>query len=141
MPHVLALSSTTCLLPLLHSTFLSRVFGPDSSQADVFGEVSLLIDNVLDGYNCCIIAYGQTGSGKTYTMEGVGDGDGAGVNTRALAELFRLVEERRERVGDVEVLGSMLEIYNEQLFDLLGQHKSNKGLDIKEVGLLVKNIF
>ena len=69
-----------------------KVFQPDSSQTAVFEEVAPLIASVLDGYNFCIFAYGQTGSGKTHTMEG--PREDPGVNTRAIAELFRLAEER-----------------------------------------------
>lgn len=47
-----------------------RVFEPDSTQLDVFEEVSQLAQSVTDGYNVCIFAYGQTGSGKSFTMEG-----------------------------------------------------------------------
>lgn len=63
-----------------------------------------------------------------------GEAGEEGVNTRALAELFRLVGVRRERIGNVEVQGSMLEIYNDQIYDLLEPNKGPKGLDLKEVG-------
>lgn len=42
-----------------------RVFTPDSANADVFGEISQLVQSALDGYNVCIFCYGQTGSGKS----------------------------------------------------------------------------
>ncbi|XWS59100.1 hypothetical protein CRYUN_Cryun08bG0093000 [Craigia yunnanensis] len=47
----------------------NRVFGPSTTQDDVFNDTQPLIRSVMDGYNVCIIAYGQTGSGKTYTMD------------------------------------------------------------------------
>jgi kinesin family protein C2/C3 len=108
------------------------VFGPSTSQADIFADTRPLMSSVLDGFHVCIFAYGQTGAGKTHTMEGpAGD---PGVNYRALDELFRLIDERR---GDWEyrVRVSMVEIYNEQLRDLLNEDAgAARKLDIRHVG-------
>ncbi|WIA08902.1 hypothetical protein OEZ85_008321 [Tetradesmus obliquus] len=107
-----------------------RVFGPMDGQAQVFDEVSGLVTSILDGYNVCIMAYGQTGSGKTYTIEG--PAEDPGVNSRALAELFRAAGERSTGFS-YAFSASVLEIYNEQIFDLLaGSRDSGDKLDIKE---------
>ncbi len=63
-----------------------------------------------------------------YTMEG--PREDPGVNTRAIAELFRLAEERGEDY-DISVSASVLEIYNEQLRDLLTRDKSGAKLEAK----------
>jgi kinesin family member C2/C3 len=74
----------------------------------VFSETQPLIVSVLDGYNVCIFAYGQTGSGKTHTMQGYGDE--AGVNTRALEQLFLLSKER-QGVYTYKIKVSLWELY------------------------------
>ncbi|KAF4403444.1 hypothetical protein G4B88_008090 [Cannabis sativa] len=99
----------------------NKVFGPSATQADVFSDMQPLIRSVLDGYNVCIFAYGQTGSGKTFTMTGPRDltEKSRGVNYRALGDLFLIADQRRDTFRyDVSV--QMIEIYNEQVRDLLG---------------------
>lgn len=82
-----------------------------------------MVTSVLDGYNVCIFAYGQTGTGKTFTMEGT-EKD-RGVNYRTLEELFQIARERKETVTyDISV--SVLEVYNEQIRDLLATSPSSK---------------
>ncbi|GBG63061.1 hypothetical protein CBR_g36544 [Chara braunii] len=108
-----------------------KVFGMQTTQADVFMDTKPLIRSVLDGFNVCIFAYGQTGSGKTFTMSGptnAKEGDW-GVNYRALNDLFSLGIAREDTVR-YEVAVQMLEIYNEQLRDLLSPD-SNKKLEIR----------
>ncbi|XP_042485130.1 kinesin-like protein KIN-14Q [Macadamia integrifolia] len=92
------------------------VFTPQANQADVFEDTSPLATSVLDGYNVCIFAYGQTGSGKTFTMEGTEVA--RGVNYRTLEELFRIIKDRRG-IFHYEISVSVLEVYNEQIRDLL----------------------
>ncbi|KAG2622172.1 kinesin-like protein KIN-14R [Panicum virgatum] len=92
------------------------VFSPEEDQEKVFEKTAPFATSVLDGFNVCIFAYGQTGTGKTFTMEGI---EGArGVNYRTLEELFRIIKER-EGIFLYEVTVSVLEVYNEQIHDLL----------------------
>ena len=69
----------------------------------------------MQGYNCCIMAYGQTGSGKTYTM--VGDDKNPGLYFTAVDEIYRVIKNRSTCDFDISV--SVIEIYNEQIRDLL----------------------
>lgn len=109
----------------------NKVFGPDATQAEVFSDTQPLIRSVLDGYNVCIFAYGQTGSGKTYTMSGPSGPheEDWGVNYRALNDLFNLSQNRRSSIM-YEVAVQMVEIYNEQVRDLLTNDGSQKKLGI-----------
>ncbi|KXZ46835.1 hypothetical protein GPECTOR_40g569 [Gonium pectorale] len=107
-----------------------RVLAPDEGQDKLYDEVAALVTSVLDGFNVAIMAYGQTGSGKTYTMEGP-EGN-PGVNLRALGDLFRIAEERASAFTTT-FSASVLEIYNEQIYDLLmsGAQDGDK-LDVKQ---------
>nr|AMS24247.1 kinesin 14-IIa protein [Marsilea vestita] len=110
----------------------NKVFGPSASQEEVFLDTQPLIRSVLDGYNVCIFAYGQTGSGKTHTMMGPNNPcpDDWGVNFRALNDLFYISHERQDVVR-YEVAVQMMEIYNEQVRDLLCSDGTNKKLEIR----------
>nr|GMD34311.1 kinesin-4-like isoform X1 [Ipomoea batatas] len=114
----------------------NKVYGSSATQGQVFADIQPLIQSVLDGYNVCIFAYGQTGSGKTYTMTGP---DGAteeqwGVNYRALNDLFR-ISQTRGNAFSYEITVQMVEIYNEQVRDLLSI-KSFIFLDLHTLGIL-----
>jgi kinesin family protein C2/C3 len=105
-----------------------RVFTQRSSQQEVFDATRALVTSVMDGYAVCIFAYGQTGTGKTHTMTGA-DSD-RGINYRALNELFRIRDERRDEVQyDIKV--SMKEIYREQVRDLLAAAGEEKELKLR----------
>ncbi|XP_013419740.1 chromosome-associated kinesin KIF4A [Lingula anatina] len=112
-------------------------FSPNTSQELVYDRaVANLVKGVFKGYNATVLAYGQTGSGKTYTM-GSGynisleeDEDLAGVIPRVVRQLYRGIQEREESHTFV-VRVSFLEIYNEDLHDLLSSN-SSKDLAIRE---------
>jgi len=84
--------------------------------ADVFADTAPVVVSVLDGYNVCIFAYGQTGTGKTFTMEG--SVSNRGVNYRTLEELFNVAAQRKDEVN-YDICVSVMEVYNEQIRDLL----------------------
>uniref|UniRef100_A0A3Q3JLP5 Kinesin motor domain-containing protein n=1 Tax=Monopterus albus TaxID=43700 RepID=A0A3Q3JLP5_MONAL len=99
------------------------VFGPAAKQIDVYRSVVCpILDEVIMGYNCTVFAYGQTGTGKTFTMEG----------ERSPDEQFTW-EEVGSNGAEFSVKVSLLEIYNEELFDLLASTEDHgvvvKGLE------------
>ncbi|XP_052118479.1 kinesin-like protein KIN-14F [Arachis duranensis] len=110
----------------------NKVFGTTITQEQIYGDTQPLVRSVLDGYNVCIFAYGQTGSGKTYTMSGpdLTNEETWGVNYRALRDLFDISKERTNAIK-YEVYVQMIEIYNEQVRDLLVIDASNRRLDIR----------
>lgn len=106
-----------------------RVYTPKDGQVDVFADASPMVVSVLDGYNVCIFAYGQTGTGKTFTMEGTPQN--RGVNYRTVEQLFEIANERRETIS-YNISVSVLEVYNEQIRDLLATSPASKKLEIKQ---------
>ena len=106
-----------------HPFNFDRVFNPESNNAEIFDEISQLIQSALDGYNVCIFAYGQTGSGKTYTMS-----SDDGMIPRALRQIYSTSKELESRGWRYTMEGSFVEVYNEELRDLLGKDgDSEKG--------------
>ena len=102
----------------------------DATQADVMTKcgVPRLLDSALKGYSSTIFAYGQTGSGKTFSMSGREEvisereyrgasPDTDGIISRSLAHIYQTIN-RIPGVTHV-VKCDYLEIYNEQIYDLL----------------------
>ncbi|KAL9374032.1 hypothetical protein Peur_033652 [Populus x canadensis] len=114
-----------------------KVFGPTSQQKELFDEaISPIVNEVLEGYNCTIFAYGQTGTGKTYTMEGgrVGEVESGefpsdvGIIPRAVQQILDVLEARNE---EYSMKVTFLELYNEDIMDLLAPDESLNGPDDK----------
>ena len=99
-----------------HAFAFDRIFGPSSQNEDVFGEISQLVQSALDGYNVCIFCYGQTGSGKTFTMSAAD-----GMIPRAVNQIYSTAQSLKEKGWKYSMEGSFIEVYNENLNDLLGR--------------------
>ena len=100
-----------------------KIFTPNDDQENIFEEIYHMIQSSLDGFNVCIFAYGQTGSGKTYTMEGENNNK-RGLIPRALELIFYNINNMEKLGYKFSVNLSCLEIYLDQIRDLL---KDNKG--------------
>lgn len=106
-----------------------RVLQPETSQDEIRGEVQGLIESALEGYNVCIMAYGQTGSGKTYTM--VGDDRNPGLYFSSVDEIYKIIKANQDRI-EYEISVSVIEIYNEQIRDLLSKTKGTNQFKLLE---------
>lgn len=101
-----------------HAFTFDRVFGPESQNQEVFEEISQLVQSALDGYNVCIFCYGQTGSGKTHTMSSAD-----GMIPRATHQIYETATNLQEKGWTYTMEGSFVEVYNEEIHDLLGNSK------------------
>uniref|UniRef100_A0A3B5LAX4 Kinesin motor domain-containing protein n=1 Tax=Xiphophorus couchianus TaxID=32473 RepID=A0A3B5LAX4_9TELE len=129
------------------------VFDPAAEQEEVFGTaISPLLCGLFKGYHATVLAYGQTGSGKTYSMGGTytsaqKNDPSVGVIPRVIRRIF---EEREKRADSEFCLAvSYLEIYNEDILDLLCSSKDKPAISIREdpkegikiVGLTERQVF
>ncbi|XP_017575650.1 kinesin-like protein KIF3B [Pygocentrus nattereri] len=118
------------------------VYDWNSKQLDLYDETFRpLVDSVLLGFNGTIFAYGQTGTGKTYTMEGVrNDPERRGVIPNSFEHIFTHIS--RSQNQQYLVRASYLEIYQEEIRDLLSRDQSRR-LELKErpdTGVYVKDL-
>nr|XP_057934570.1 kinesin family member 4 isoform X2 [Doryrhamphus excisus] len=111
------------------------VFDPTAEQEEVFSTaVSPLLCGLFKGYHATVLAYGQTGSGKTFSMGGTytsaqENEPSVGVIPRVIRRIF----DEKERADSEFCLGvSYLEIYNEDVLDLLSTAKDKPAISIRE---------
>eukprot|EP00980_Cylindrotheca_fusiformis_P025333 scaffold13478_cov132-Cylindrotheca_fusiformis.AAC.26 len=135
-----------------------EVFPLTTKQTDVYtGRVLPLVRSCMEGYNATILAYGQTGSGKTHTIMGpsaslaasVQDQVNAGVIPRAIQNIFALLQQAKDKYlpqetsddddepqpFQFEVRVQFLEVYGEDIRDLLVPQQGTQKLTIRDVGL------
>ncbi|XP_061388916.1 kinesin-like protein Klp68D [Musca vetustissima] len=116
------------------------VYDPGASQTTVYNEVVFpLVSSVLEGYNGCIFAYGQTGTGKTFTMEGIrGNDELVGIIPRSFEQIWLHINRTENFQFLVDV--SYLEIYMEELRDLLKPNSKNLEVRESSSGVYVPNL-
>jgi kinesin family protein 18/19 len=109
-----------------------RVFDENCTQMDIYTNTGrVLLNGVLDGYNATVFAYGATGAGKTYTMMG-NDSSGPGVMVLTVIDLFNMME-KNSHEKSYKVTITFLEVYNEQIRDLLADPTAKPiPLDVRE---------
>uniref|UniRef100_A0A8C9Y044 Kinesin-like protein n=1 Tax=Sander lucioperca TaxID=283035 RepID=A0A8C9Y044_SANLU len=117
-----------------------HVFGENSTQVDIFESTTKgVLDGLMNGFNCTVFAYGATGAGKTHTM--LGSQNDPGVMYRTMTELFKRMDDAKEE-KEFAVAFSYLEVYNEQIRDLLAnagplavREDSSKGVVVQGLTL------
>lgn len=131
-------ASTTHVQGRTHSYTLDRVYGPESSTSHLFQHsVRAVVESAMDGYHASVFAYGQTSTGKTFTMSGTKSHPG--ILPLAIEDCFRLIE-TLDSPREYLLRVSYMEIYNEQIIDLLSANPQpvrifEKGGDVVVRGL------
>eukprot|EP00730_Choanoeca_flexa_P017017 TRINITY_DN8139_c0_g1_i7.p1 TRINITY_DN8139_c0_g1~~TRINITY_DN8139_c0_g1_i7.p1 ORF type:complete len:745 (+),score=151.60 TRINITY_DN8139_c0_g1_i7:158-2392(+) len=121
-----------------------KVLGQVCGQQQFFEQCGIqnLIDSALQGYACTAFAFGQTGSGKTHTITGPASGDDDGVLQRSIGYLWAQVENSSEVSYSFQA--SYLEIYNEQVVDLLNVRHDRGAMPVRwkaDKGFHVENLY
>ncbi|XP_066595687.1 chromosome-associated kinesin KIF4 isoform X2 [Prorops nasuta] len=104
----------------------NHVFPPETDQEDFYNTaVKNMVSNIFQ-------AYGQTGSGKTYSMgTDYSSVEDLGVIPRSIEEIFAVMQSKDDWEFNVKV--SFMELYQEQLYDLLTNKQRNQSMvDLRE---------
>ena len=120
-----------------------QVYDENSTQREIYENTAKpIVQSSLDGYNGTIFAYGQTGTGKSHTMEGKDDPpDLRGIIPNSCCHIFDEIA-KTGSTTEFLVRSSYIEIYNEEIRDLLSKNPQNK-LELKEnpeKGVYVKGL-
>ncbi|KAL5032002.1 hypothetical protein RTP6_000158 [Batrachochytrium dendrobatidis] len=110
-------------------------YGPESTQREIFeGLVAPLMNQFFEGFNATILAYGQTFSGKTFTMGSSNDhkapDDIRGIIPRVVLDIFEHI--KRDADIEYQIRASFVEIYQEQIRDLLMPGNDQRDIAIRE---------
>eukprot|EP01032_Pedospumella_encystans_P008900 gene8900-10518_t len=132
-------------MAMLNEYAFDAVFDEDSTQEEVYESTAKkFIPNVINGKNVTVFAYGATGAGKTHTMLGnsradsSAAGSGLGIIPSAVKDMFSQISRKYANADEHSniqdkwtVTLSYIEVYNEQVYDLLGS-TAGKVLPVRE---------
>ena len=117
--------------------FFDFVFNKNTSQQEVYNKTTKpLLNDVIEGYNATIFAYGATGAGKTYTM--LGTSSEKGIMPRTITDLFKILKNLKNKIFKIQV--SYIEIYNEEIRDLLGEREELKMQEDPNKGIILPGV-
>mmetsp|Transcript_40494 Transcript_40494/g.89986 ORF Transcript_40494/g.89986 Transcript_40494/m.89986 type:complete len:782 (-) Transcript_40494:415-2760(-) len=121
-----------------------QVYDWNCTQTEIFDITARpIVDSCMEGYNGTIFAYGQTGTGKSHTMEGKDDPpELRGIIPNTFEYVFSMIA-KQSGTKEFLVRASYLEIYNEEIRDLLAKDHTKK-LELKESpdkGVYVKDLM
>ncbi|GAB66034.1 WD domain G-beta repeat domain containing protein [Plasmodium cynomolgi strain B] len=137
-----------CLYVHNQNFSFDKIFSEETKQIEVYSYLSdNFLNNLFEGYNCTIFAYGQTGSGKTFTMgfDYMNEfSQNVGILPRFLNDMFNIIERKKKKI-DFDVSCTYIEIYNEEIIDLIDfkeedYHEKINHINKKEIILMgIKN--
>ena len=117
--------------------FFDYVFDKNSSQQEIYTKTTKpLLEGIIEGYNATVFAYGATGSGKTYTM--LGTQTERGIMPRSVTDLFKILQNHKKKEFKIQV--SYIEIYNEEIRDLLGEREELKLHEDPVKGIIIQGV-
>ncbi|KAJ1344444.1 hypothetical protein BSLG_001004 [Batrachochytrium salamandrivorans] len=121
--------------PQRKSFTFDSIYGPESSQRLIFEELAVpLLNQFYEGFNATILAYGQTFSGKTFTMGSSNDHRTSdliqGIIPRVVLDIFEHI--KSSTINDYQVQVSFVEIYQEQIRDLLMPKNDQREIAVRE---------
>ena len=115
-----------------------KVYSIENDSQLIYKEMCKdVVSSALEGYNGSIFMYGQTTSGKTYTM--LGSPNNPGILPCVLRDIFLKIKKIKQNNDNIEfkVYCSYIEIYNENIHDLLTDSNFLKLIDDKKYGVIV----
>ena len=109
--------------------FFDKVYGPSINTSEIYASsIRPIVRAAVEGYHGSVFAYGQTSTGKTHTMQGTKKE--LGVVPLAVEDTFRFItkanEDAEQSNREYLLRVSYMEIYNEQIHDLLTTSVSTK---------------